>query len=103
MSKEFQQLRRRWLADSRSVDMGAIENPEYRLSLALIEARIDAGLTQRELAERMGMSVSTVSRLESGNIPEMRQLDALAKALNCRLEVGIRPLYSWDEDSPLST
>jgi ribosome-binding protein aMBF1 (putative translation factor) len=101
MSKEFQKIRKCWLSGDYSDQEIVVNNSEYRLSLALIEARIDAGLTQREVAKRMGMSVSTVSRLESGNIPEMRQLDALAKALNCRLEVGIRPLYSWDDDSPL--
>ncbi|MBF0448854.1 MAG: helix-turn-helix transcriptional regulator [Magnetococcales bacterium] len=85
MSKEFQQLRKRWLADPKSVDVDAIGNPEYRISLSLIKARLKAGLTQKEAAGRMGMSVRTVSRLESGNIPIISYYAAIAKIIGKRL------------------
>ena len=42
-----------------------ITSPET-LALALSQARLVSGLSQRELAERVGTSVSTIQRLESG-------------------------------------
>lgn len=36
----------------------------------LREARLRAGISQRELARRMGMGHSNVSRIERGDIPE---------------------------------
>ncbi len=98
MTHSFQKIKKRWLQDPSFRREQEIQNPEYRLSLMLIAARLEADLTQREVAERMGMSVRTVSRLESGNIPFIRQLDAMAKALNRRLEFSLQPLHSWNED-----
>ena len=39
---------------------------EFSLAAAMIAARAHAGLTQEELAERMGTAQSTTARLESG-------------------------------------
>jgi Helix-turn-helix. len=51
---------------------------------ALTYAREQAGLTRTQLAERLGVSLSLVSEMESGTrsaTPEM--LNQLAEALNC--------------------
>ena len=49
-------------------------DPEYhRLRELLIAARIDAGLTQAEVAERLGRTQSFVSKYENGE----RGLDVL--------------------------
>ena len=40
--------------------------PEFRLARAVIDARVTAGLTQEQLAERMDTTQSVVARLESG-------------------------------------
>ena len=97
MSKEFQQIRRRWLAGDRSDQETVAANIEYRLSLAFIEARRELGLTQREVAERAGLSVRTISRLESGDIPVIHQLDAMLRAMGLRLEVSLEPLHPEGE------
>lgn len=53
---------------------------EYRR--ALIGARIAAGLTQKELAQRMGTTQSAIARLESGScLPTVDTLHRLAVAL----------------------
>lgn len=55
---------------------------------SLRRLRTDAGLTQQELATAAGLSVSNVSQIEAGKIPDPRMstLRALAKALGCGLD-----------------
>lgn len=49
--------------------------PQFEFRRALISARIAAGLTQKELADRMGTTQSAIARLESGS--QMPTLDTL--------------------------
>jgi transcriptional regulator with XRE-family HTH domain len=52
----------------------------------LTAARREAGLTQREVAERMGTTQSAVSRVESGRaVPTLEFLDRYARALEATL------------------
>lgn len=63
---------------------------EFRMARELISARARAGLTQGEVAERMGTTQSVVARLESGRrAPSMRTVQRYAKALGCRAMVRI--------------
>jgi transcriptional regulator with XRE-family HTH domain len=56
--------------------------PTYEFQRALIEARIAAGLTQRELAVRLGTKQPAIARLESGqHPPRLDTLQQLADAL----------------------
>lgn len=58
---------------------------------AIREAREAAGLTQRELAERIGTQQPAIARLESdGSSPSIRTLRAIAEALGVDLEIGLR-------------
>lgn len=62
-----------------------------QLSAALHGARKGAGITQEELATRMGLSQSRVSYLEknSGELSVAQLLDACA-ALGLELSIGLR-------------
>jgi transcriptional regulator with XRE-family HTH domain len=63
--------------------------PEFELVRALIEARAAAGLTQVELAERMGTTQSVIARLESGRVqPTTATLQRLARATGTRLRIA---------------
>jgi ribosome-binding protein aMBF1 (putative translation factor) len=65
---------------------------EFALAAAVIEARSRAGLTQEELAERMGTTQPVVARLESGRIrPSTRTLERLAQATGSRLIIRFEP------------
>jgi transcriptional regulator with XRE-family HTH domain len=56
--------------------------PRRPIRLFLSEWRIDKGLTQEQLAERLGSSHVTVSRWETGKRqPDLRAQEALAEAL----------------------
>jgi transcriptional regulator with XRE-family HTH domain len=50
-------------------------------------ARRAAGITQKELARRVGTQPSAISRLESGrNVARLRTLEKIAEALGLTLE-----------------
>ena len=62
---------------------------EFALATALIKARSDAGLTQEELAQRMGTIQSAFARLEGGKSrPSTTTLVNVAKATGTRLRVS---------------
>jgi transcriptional regulator with XRE-family HTH domain len=80
----------RWLAD-----------PEFRagyealaIPMALEFSRTQAGLTQDELATRMGTSQSTINRLERGrgSPPTVTTLQRWAAATGTQLSITLRPL-----------
>lgn len=59
--------------------------PEYEIAREVIRARLAAGLSQDELAERMETSQSFIAKLESGHtLPSMRTLKRVAKATGTR-------------------
>ena len=62
-----------------------------RLIRDLYAARQRSGLTQAELAQRMGTSQSTVARLERGedHSPTLRTLERMALALRVELRIEI--------------
>lgn len=63
--------------------------PEYELTRSLIAARIAAGMTQKDLAEKSGIRQSNISRIENGNcIPTLPTLLALAQALGKKLSIS---------------
>lgn len=66
-------------------------HPEYELPRSLIAARITAGMTQKELAEKSGIRQSNISRIENGScVPTLPTLMALAKALGKKLSISLQ-------------
>ena len=60
------------------------------------QARLDAGLTQKALAEAIGTSHSVISRMENADYDghTMKMLYKIALALGCSLEVRMEPRES---------
>lgn len=52
----------------------------------LIKYRAKLNLTQEELAEKTGLSVRTIQRIEAGSIPKGHSLNVLSEALNVSKE-----------------
>jgi len=71
-----------------------IEREEAVLLDALLKARQDAGLTQAQVAERMGTQASAIARLERSlatgkHSPSITTLRKYVKACGKRLVLGI--------------
>lgn len=66
---------------------------EFELLDEFLKARTAAGITQEELAKRIGTTQSAIARLESGkgkHSPSLATLQKYARALGCRLEVHLK-------------
>src|SRR2546423_10608075 len=67
---------------------------EFALPDELLNARRQAGLTQAEVAARMGTKTPAVARLEAGgsrrHSPSVATLRKYAQAVGCRLEIRLR-------------
>lgn len=65
---------------------------EFALIDEFLKARSAAGITQAEVAERIGTTQSAIARLESGSgkhSPSLATLRKYAHALGCRLELKL--------------
>jgi transcriptional regulator with XRE-family HTH domain len=70
-------------------------------ALLLKNARREAGLTQAELARRLGVSQAAVAKLERpGANPTVQTLDSVLAAAGHRLELGA-PLHRTGVDETL--
>jgi transcriptional regulator with XRE-family HTH domain len=90
MAIPFKKVAKRWMKEPGfKAGYDALED-EFALASQLIEARSRAGLTQAEVAERMGTSQSTVARLESGGAkPSLSTLKRFAKATGARVRITV--------------
>src|SRR3954471_22399015 len=69
---------------------------EFALLDELLRARRKAGLTQAEVAARMGTKTPAVARLEAGggsrrHSPSVATLRKYARAVGCRVEIRLKP------------
>ena len=67
--------------------------PEFETARELIAARSRAGITQNEIARRMGTTQSAIARLESGKrIPSIKTVQRYARAIGYRAVVRLEPV-----------
>ncbi len=65
---------------------------EFALAAAIVRARANAGLTQEQLAKRMGTKQEVIARWEGGKVlPSTRTLARLAKATRTTLKISFVP------------
>lgn len=61
---------------------------EFQIAKAIIDARINKGLSQKDLAERLHTKQSVISRVENAKTtPSLSFLKRLAEVLNVSLKV----------------
>ena len=65
---------------------------EFAFLDEFLKARAAAGMSQAEIAERMGTTQSAIARLESGrgkHSPSLATLRKYARALGCRIDLRL--------------
>lgn len=80
-----------------------MKNPEWRAGYekvrqeneplrAILRARVEKGMTQAQIAKKMGTTQSSIARVESGKShPTIPFMQRLADALDMKLEIRFLP------------
>jgi transcriptional regulator with XRE-family HTH domain len=90
MGIPLKKVAKRWMQEPGFKEGYDALDEEFSLASQLIEARARAGLTQAEVADRMGTSQSTVARLESGGAkPSLSTLKRFAQATGARVRITL--------------
>jgi transcriptional regulator with XRE-family HTH domain len=86
------EMHKKWLKEPKYRRAYEALEKEFALASTVIDARSRAGLTQVELARKMGTTQPVVARLEGGRSrPSMRTLERLAEATGSRLLISFEP------------
>ena len=63
--------------------------PEFAIINAIIDARKEMGLTQKQLSELTGITQADISKLENGNAnPSLKTLQRLAAAMGKSVKIS---------------
>ncbi len=83
-------LKKKWMKDPEFSETYKEMEPEFEVAHALIAARVEAGLTQEDVAKRMGTTQSVIARLESGRtLPSIKTLYRYAEATGTKPEIHL--------------
>ena len=96
---DVEATRKRWMKDPAFAEAYNALEDEYSTLGELLRARQHAGLTQAEVAERMGVAQASVARLESSagsrkHAPSISTLRRYATAVGCDLRITLAPKSS---------
>ncbi|MGK7895759.1 MAG: multiprotein-bridging factor 1 family protein [Xenococcus sp. (in: cyanobacteria)] len=91
-------LHQQWLQDPEYQAAYEAQRPELAVASAIIAARSQANLTQKELAELMSTKQSLLARLEAGEQhTTIKTLNRIAQATNTRLHISFIPQETNEE------
>ncbi|MDD4902752.1 MAG: helix-turn-helix transcriptional regulator [Patescibacteria group bacterium] len=91
MSSELRQLNEKLLKQESFRKELEKEDLAFEIAESIIDARIDKGVTQEELAKMIGTKQPAIARIENGNdLPSLNQLQKITKALGYKLKVKIQ-------------
>ena len=69
------------------------QEPEFQLIKAMLDARTEQNLSQRQLSERTGITQADICKIESGEAnPTLQTLKRLAAGLGMTLELKFKPV-----------
>lgn len=93
MSLDFDTYLREQLKDPEFRSEYEALEPEFAIMRAMVNARKNTGMTQKQLAEKTGINQADISKLEhgSGN-PSLRTLQRLAAGMGMRLKLEFEPV-----------
>lgn len=88
--KTYKQLKRELLKDKKVKSAYEKLGPEFAVIEMIIKKRIERGLSQKELARKIGTKQSAISRLESGTYnPSLSFLQKVGEALGVKLKISL--------------
>ena len=88
--RNYRDLKKKLLKDKETREAYKKLGPEFALIEMVIEKRLNQGLTQKQLAQKIGTKQPVISRLESGTYnPSIKFLERVALALNAELKISI--------------
>ncbi len=88
--KNFESFKSRLLKDKAIKKAYDELGPEFALIEMIIRERLKQGLTQKQLAKKIGTKQPVISRLECGSYnPTIKFLHRVASALDAKLRVSI--------------
>ncbi len=88
MGRKVSDLKKELLTDAEFLKEYKSLEEEFSVASTLIEARRNAGLSQEQVAAKMGTTQSVVARIESGRpLPSLRTLMRYAAAVGRKLEI----------------
>lgn len=86
--KSWKVLRKELLKNKKVTEEYKKLEPRYQVVSQLIQARIKKGLTQKDLADKIGVKQSAISRVESGTSnPTLAFLGKLIQATDSKLVI----------------
>ncbi|OHA63173.1 MAG: transcriptional regulator [Candidatus Wildermuthbacteria bacterium RIFCSPHIGHO2_01_FULL_48_25] len=89
--KTYRQLRAKLLQDKKTKRAYEDLKPQFAFVRMVIQKRIERGLTQKDLAKRIGTKQSAISRLESGTYnPTLSFIGKVANALNASVAISLK-------------
>ena len=89
-NKTYKQLKRELLKDEKIKEAYEKLGPEFAVIEMIIKRRIERGLSQKELAKKIGTKQSAISRLESGTYnPSLSFLQKVGNALDAKLKISL--------------
>lgn len=89
---DLQELTNELMLDPEFVKEYESIQPEVNITRAILDARINAGMTQVELSQKSGISQADISRLEKGTRnPSLNLLKRLAEAMDSTLSIEFIP------------
>ena len=93
---DFEPLKARALEDPETLAHYLRAKHEAAVARSVREVRKHLGLTQQQLADRIGTTASAISRIESEEYEghSMQTLYKIAAVLDCELEFRLRPRRS---------
>ncbi len=92
MSTKFDDFLNEQLQDEKFKKEYDALQPERAIIQAIIDARKESGLTQKELSEKTGIAQGDISKIERGNAnPSIRTLQRLATAMGMKLTLKFTP------------
>lgn len=88
---DFEKHKKELLKDPEFKKLYEDTRPEFEIARAVIRARLQRGLTQKQLADKLNTRQSVISRVEQAKTsPSISFLKRLAAALNTSLSVQFK-------------